>query len=62
MGRRVWIDLGDFAQEAAEAEARRQGVTLEELLEHAVLYYLADLDAGRIAARVFPRREGRRAS
>jgi hypothetical protein len=39
----VWRDL--------EAEAARQRVPLERLLEHAALYYLAAVDCGREAAQ-----------
>jgi hypothetical protein len=47
------IQLSDFAWEALSKEAARQEVPLEDLLIHAALYYLADLDSGRVAARVF---------
>jgi hypothetical protein len=47
------IQLSDFAWSALNDEAERQGVALEELLAHAAMYYLADLDSGRMAARVF---------
>ena len=40
----MWRDLG--------AEATRQGVSVEALLEHAILYFLADLDSGRVEWRV----------
>lgn len=52
MKRRLTLELDDFGYEALREEAARQGVPLEELLAHAVMYYLADLDSGRIAARV----------
>jgi hypothetical protein len=32
-------------------------VAVEELLAHAALYYLSDLDSGRMAARVFRPRQ-----
>jgi hypothetical protein len=35
-----------------ERQVEEQGVPLESLLEHVVLYYLADLDSGRAAARL----------
>jgi hypothetical protein len=41
----VWTELG--------AEAARQGIGREELLQHAALFFLADRDAGRVARRVF---------
>ena len=40
-----------------EREAERQGVALERLLEHAALFYLADIDSGRLADRVLDRSE-----
>ena len=46
------IKLSDFAWSVLSEEADRQGVPLEELLAHAAMYYLADLDSGRIAAKV----------
>jgi hypothetical protein len=46
------ITLSEFAYSGLLAEAERQGVPLEELLQHAAMYYLADLDSGRLAARV----------
>jgi hypothetical protein len=49
---RVTVELDDFGYEALVDEARRQDVPIEELLAHAAMYYLADLDSGRIAARV----------
>jgi len=49
---RVTIDLDGFAQERLEHEAQSQAVTLEQLVRHALMYYLADLDSGRVATRV----------
>jgi hypothetical protein len=43
-GCRVDLPLDEKAWEALEAEAERQGVTASELGEHALLYFLADLD------------------
>lgn len=40
----LWISL--------EREAEHQEVTLPQLLEHAALYYAAELDAGRVAERL----------
>ncbi|MGA2164270.1 MAG: hypothetical protein ABSH36_07355 [Solirubrobacteraceae bacterium] len=45
------LDLDTFGREALEAEAARLGVSAEELARHAVLYYLADCDGGRISRR-----------
>ena len=52
--RTVEVKLGEFAFAELRAEAEREGVTLEELLAHAAMYYLADADSGRISRR-FPR-------
>lgn len=41
---RLWRDF--------EAEAASQGVAPERLLEHAIFYYAAELDAGRVTARI----------
>jgi hypothetical protein len=46
----VTVDEGTWRTFAAEAE--RQGVAIEELLRHALLYFAADLDGGRVAARI----------
>lgn len=35
-----------------EAEAKRQDVSVQRLLEHAALYFAAELDAGRITQRI----------
>jgi hypothetical protein len=47
------VQLSEFAWSALVAEAKRQQVPVEDLLAHAAMYYLADLDSGRMAARVF---------
>ena len=45
------IEFDSFALERLEAVAAAQGVTVDELVRHAVMYYLADLDSGRTAVR-----------
>jgi hypothetical protein len=52
VARRVEIELGEFGRELLWAEAERQEVSVEQLAAHAVMYYLADLDSGRIARGV----------
>jgi len=47
-GRRV--DLDDKTWQALSDEADRQGVTPELLARHALLYFLADVDSGRVGA------------
>lgn len=44
---KVWDELSD--------EAGRQGVTTDELLRHAVLFFVADRESGRVARRIFER-------
>jgi hypothetical protein len=51
------ITLGDFAYALLREEAARQRVPIEELAAHAIVYYLADADAGRVAWPV-PRAPG----
>jgi hypothetical protein len=48
----VALTLDGFARESIEEEAARLGVSVEELASFAILYYLADLDSGRIARQV----------
>jgi hypothetical protein len=48
----VTVELKERVVQAAESEAERQSVSLDRLLEHAALYYLADLASGRVAARL----------
>jgi hypothetical protein len=37
---------------ALKAEAKQQDVSVSQLLEHAALYYAAELDAGRVTERI----------
>jgi hypothetical protein len=50
--RRVTLTLEGFAWETLDEEAAREGVTTDELITFAALYYLADVDSGRIARRI----------
>lgn len=52
--RTVELRIGDFACKAMERESARMGVSVQELMKFAIVYYLADLDSGRIARRVPP--------
>ena len=56
--REVRLELARARVQRLEKEARRQGIPLERLLEHAPLFYLADHDASRV---VDPPRDGGRA-
>ena len=49
---RVRVRLAGSEWEALERSAADQGVTLERLLVHVVVLFLADLDSGRLAVRV----------
>jgi hypothetical protein len=51
-GRRVALQLDGFAAEAIDEEADRLGISVEELVSFSVLYYLADVDSGRIARQI----------
>jgi hypothetical protein len=58
--RSVRLTLEGFAWETLDEEAAREGITTEELITFSVLYYLADIDSGRISRRItrspYPRR------
>jgi hypothetical protein len=51
-GTDVPVDVDDETWNALADEARRQGVATERLAEHALLYFFADLDQGRLAERL----------
>jgi hypothetical protein len=48
----VELEFDSFGWDALCDSADRQGVTVEQLLVHAAMYYLADEDAGRISHQV----------
>jgi hypothetical protein len=50
--RSVTLRLEDFAWDAIYGEASSAGSTIEELIAFSVLYYLADIDSGRISRRI----------
>jgi predicted DNA-binding ribbon-helix-helix protein len=47
-GHSLTIELDDATWRALSDEAEEQGVTTEVLAVHAVFYFLADLDSGRL--------------
>ena len=49
---RLAIDLDADSWRELEAEARHQEVPVEALVVHAILYFLADLDSGRVGRRI----------
>jgi hypothetical protein len=51
-GRSMTLELDGFAGEAIDEEADRLGVSVEELVNFSVLYYLADVDSGRISRQI----------
>lgn len=53
-GRALRVQLDRFAWDEIAREARRQGVSVEELARFALMYYLADLDRERVSRRVPP--------
>ena len=48
----VELELDDALLSSLELEAERQGTSTQDLAEHAVLYFAADRDAGRITQRI----------
>jgi hypothetical protein len=48
----VEIEIEDSLWREMRAEAARQQVSVTQLLEHAALYYAAELDAGRLTERI----------
>jgi hypothetical protein len=46
------LSIGDPLWIALEAEARDQDVAVDRLLEHATLYFAAEMDAGRATERI----------
>jgi len=45
------LDLEETSWEELEAVAKREGASMERVLEHALLLLIADLDSGRVATR-----------
>jgi len=50
--RKVEVEFDEFGWEALTEHARREEVSVEELLVHAAMYYLADADRQRFSHRV----------
>jgi len=53
--REIRLEVNRDRWKGLEDEARRQGIPLERLLEHASLFYIADVDSGRVAERILGR-------
>jgi hypothetical protein len=48
----VTIELDDGHWHELDSAAAREGISVERLFEHAALLFLADLESGRVAARL----------
>jgi hypothetical protein len=48
----VTLDLDQATWAALDAHAQREGVPVERVLEHAALYYLADVHSGKLTSRL----------
>jgi hypothetical protein len=48
----ITLRIGGFVRDLIEVEALQLGISAEDLVRFSVLYYLADLDSGRIARDV----------
>jgi hypothetical protein len=59
MGEEVKLEISieDSSWLLLEGQARKQGVVVGKLLEHVILYYTAELDAGRVTTRILGDRE-----
>jgi hypothetical protein len=62
MPHKVEVTFDEFGWHALTDEAKRQGVTIEELVAHAAMYYLADADRERLSRRVLRGPRGRDSS
>jgi hypothetical protein len=51
-GHSVTLRLDELAWEAIHEEAARGELAVEELITFSVLYYLADVDSGRISRKI----------
>lgn len=50
--RSLTLRLESFAWESIDEESERLGVSVEDFVSFATLYYLADIDSGRLARRI----------
>jgi hypothetical protein len=46
------LSIDDGLWRALEAEAEDQGVSSQQMIEHAALYFAAEVDAGRVTQRI----------
>lgn len=50
--RSVTLRMDGFAWEAIEQQCDDQGVSVEDFIAFSALYYLADIDSGRVARQI----------
>lgn len=50
--RSLSLHLDEFAWESITQECTRLGVSVEDFVSFSVLYYLADIDSGRVARMI----------
>jgi lactam utilization protein B len=48
----VEVEFQDFGWQALNEAAEAQGVSVQEVIQHAAMYYLASADEGRISHSV----------
>ena len=53
MKRKAEVEFDEFGWTVLNEAAQREGVTVEELIAHATMYYLADQDGKRLSRRPF---------
>jgi hypothetical protein len=46
------LEIDDELWRSLEEEAGRQGVSVQQMLEHAMLYFAAEVNAGRVTERI----------
>lgn len=51
-GEKMWVSIDDALWSSLEREAVSQGVSAQQMVEHAALYFAAEVNAGRITQRI----------
>jgi hypothetical protein len=54
VGHVIEVEFDSFGWEQLQAESTRQGVSVEDVVRHAALYFLAERDEDRMDSRVSP--------
>jgi hypothetical protein len=52
------LELEEDLWKSLEDEAGRQGVSVQQMLDHAVLYFAAEVNAGRVTERILDDLDG----